>query len=31
MVVAAIVQAIFGLDAERLPLEEVAAPLSLAD
>jgi MFS family permease len=31
MVVAAVVQAIFGLDAERLPLEEVAAPLSLAD
>ncbi len=31
MVVAAVVQGFFGLDAERLPLEEVAAPLSLAD
>ena len=31
MIVAALIQAVLGLDAERLPLESVAAPLSLAD
>ena len=31
VLVAAVIEAVLGLDAERQPLESVAAPLSLAD